>query len=181
MLFKLDYIDFIFDDAQVPDSIKALVGRLQIPLLKVAMSDRSFFSSREHPARAFLDAVSRASVSLGKDIDREHPFCVKVKVLINRVLEEFEQDQQVFATLLPEVNALIADQESESDKLADQFRQVAEQEEQSELAEIKGDELVARHRQLPACLPGHPRRRPQRRREQQHHQRRDGEQARKAA
>ena len=59
--------DFIFDDAKIPDAIKALVGRLQIPVLKVAMLDKSFFSSKAHPARKLLDGISRAAVAWGDD------------------------------------------------------------------------------------------------------------------
>lgn len=136
--------DLIFQDGQVPDAIKALIGRLQIPLLKVAMSDRSFFSSREHPARAFLDSISKASISLGKEIDRDHPFCSKVKVLINRVLDEFEGNPQVFTSLMPELRALIESTEAEADRLAERTRQVAEKQEQDDLAEIKAEEVFER-------------------------------------
>ncbi|HEY5761968.1 MAG TPA: DUF1631 family protein, partial [Rhodocyclaceae bacterium] len=133
--------DLIFQDGQVPDAIKALIGRLQIPLLKIAMSDRSFFSSREHPARAFLDAISQGSVSLGKEIDRDHPYCAQVKLLINRVLDEFEGNPDIFAVLMPELRSLIERTEAEADRLAEKTRQVAEQQEESDLAEIKADEV----------------------------------------
>src|SRR5690606_37242000 len=34
--------EFILDDRNLPDSLKALIGRLQIPMLKVAVIDKSF-------------------------------------------------------------------------------------------------------------------------------------------
>lgn len=136
--------DLVFQDGQVPDAIKALIGRLQIPLLKVAMVDRSFFSSREHPARAFLDAISKGSVSLGKEIDRDHPYCAKAKQLINRILDEFESNQKIFAELMPDLRDLIAATEAAADQLAERTRAVAEQQEASELAEIKAEEVFER-------------------------------------
>ena len=43
--------DFVFNDDELPATVKSLVGQLQIPVLKVAMLDQSFFGNRQHPAR----------------------------------------------------------------------------------------------------------------------------------
>jgi hypothetical protein len=150
--------DFIFDDALVPDSVKALVGRLQIPLLKVAMLDKSFFSNKEHPARALLNEVSRASIAAGKDIGQGNPVFERIKAAVNRVLNEFEQDQSVFETLLPDLKALVAEQEEQAVRLAEQSKQVAEQQEQNELAELRAGEVFSKileqglDQQVPAHL-----------------------------
>ena len=42
--------DFIFETRDLPDSMKALIGRLQIPVLKAAMLDGAFFSKKSHAA-----------------------------------------------------------------------------------------------------------------------------------
>ena len=47
--------DFVSADRQLPDAIKALLGRLQIPVLKAAMLDKEFFSRRKHPARLLVN------------------------------------------------------------------------------------------------------------------------------
>jgi len=41
--------DYILDDRNIPDAMKALIGRLQIPVLKVAMLDKTFFSQKNAP------------------------------------------------------------------------------------------------------------------------------------
>ena len=38
--------DFILEDRNLPDAMKALLARLQIPMLKVAILDKSFFTAR---------------------------------------------------------------------------------------------------------------------------------------
>src|SRR5213075_738050 len=53
--------DYIFDDRHIPASVKAVLGRLQIPVLKVALLDKAFFSSKAHPARRLLDRLSEAA------------------------------------------------------------------------------------------------------------------------
>lgn len=136
--------DFIFDDALVPDSVKALVGRMQIPLLKVAMLDKSFFSNKEHPARALLNEISRASIAAGKDLSQGDPTFEKIKAVVNRVLAESEKEQGVFAELLPEMKALVAEQVARGDQLAEKSKQVAEQQEQSEIADSAAGEAFVR-------------------------------------
>ena len=46
--------DYIFRDPSIPESMRRLFGRLQVPVLKAALLDRTFFSDR---ARAFFDAL----------------------------------------------------------------------------------------------------------------------------
>ena len=55
--------DGIFDDAALPVSVKALLGRLQIPALKVAVRDPEFFNSASHPLRLLIERIA----TLGKE------------------------------------------------------------------------------------------------------------------
>ncbi|HAB85132.1 MAG TPA: DUF1631 domain-containing protein, partial [Pseudomonas sp.] len=57
--------EFILDDRTLPDSLKALIGRLQIPLLKVAVIDKTFFSRGSHPARRLLNEIASAAMGWG--------------------------------------------------------------------------------------------------------------------
>jgi hypothetical protein len=65
--------DFILDDRNLPSALKAMVGRLQLPILRVAIADKSFFSVSAHPARRLLNELARATMGwndhddLGKD------------------------------------------------------------------------------------------------------------------
>lgn len=43
--------DAIFATPDLPDAVKAIVSRLQIPLPKVAILDDTFFANTQHPAR----------------------------------------------------------------------------------------------------------------------------------
>ncbi|HEX7811770.1 MAG TPA: DUF1631 family protein, partial [Burkholderiales bacterium] len=49
--------DQLFDDPKIPIGVKGLIGRLQIPFLKVAIADKAFFSKKAHPARQMLDSL----------------------------------------------------------------------------------------------------------------------------
>lgn len=122
--------DFIFDDEQIPDPIKAVVGRLQIPVLKVAMLDKSFFSTKAHPARRLLDALSRAAVSLSAGVSHDDPMYCQISALVGRVQEEFDRDIAVFDKVLEVFEAWLAERErSEADTATRSARLVAAREE----------------------------------------------------
>ncbi len=98
MLFQ-----FILDDGNLADPMKALIARLQIPLLKAAMLDKSFFGTEGHPARKLLNQIATAALGWvpaeGKDKGKD-PLLSKVQHVVDTVLGEYDQDQDVFARLL---------------------------------------------------------------------------------
>jgi hypothetical protein len=110
--------DFIFDDAHIPVAIKALLSRLQIPVLKVAMLNPGFFADRQHPTRRFLGSVSGISIRWGSSVDETDPFYCKLAELVERIQAEFENDIEVFGTALAELEAFVDEREDEEDNTA---------------------------------------------------------------
>lgn len=135
--------DFIFDDDAIADPIKALVGRLQIPVLKVAMLDKSFFSSRAHPARRLLDGISRAAVRCGPRAGHEDPLYAHVSGIIERLQAEFTQDTALFDELCGELDAFLDGQETVADERAARAAPLVEAQERRELAGVAADQALA--------------------------------------
>ncbi|MEM9301230.1 MAG: DUF1631 family protein [Pseudomonadota bacterium] len=52
--------DYLRDELAVMDQVKTLFEKLQLPLLRVAISDKGFFEEEHHPARAFFNTLSEA-------------------------------------------------------------------------------------------------------------------------
>ena len=88
--------DFFFDDEALPAPIKVLIGRLQIPILKVAILDKEFFNQKKHPARKLLDSISRASLGWGDDNKDQAALIEKIEEVVNFLINEFEEDVSVF-------------------------------------------------------------------------------------
>lgn len=143
--------DFIFDDEKIPDAIKALVGRLQIPVLKVAMLDKAFFSSRSHPVRRLLDGISNAAISWGDTVDPEDPLYRKISLIVERIQNDFERDVQIFTQALEELNAAIAERDAAADGVAARSADILSQRETEQIAEAVATEAV--RRRLGADLP----------------------------
>jgi len=57
--------DQILSDAKVPPQMARQIARLQLPVLRAALGDTSFFSSRRHPVRRFVNRIA----SLGTAVD----------------------------------------------------------------------------------------------------------------
>jgi len=105
--------DIIFDDARIPLAVKALLSRLQIPVLKVAMLNPGFFADRQHPTRRFLGCVSGIAIRWGDSVDESDPFYGKLAGLVERIQAEFEQDIGIFGTALDELEAFVKAREEE--------------------------------------------------------------------
>ena len=58
--------DQILSDAKVPPQMARQIARLQLPVLRVALNDPGFFSSRKHPVRRFVNRI--ASLALAYDV-----------------------------------------------------------------------------------------------------------------
>ena len=110
--------DFIFDDPHVPVAIKALVSRLQIPVLKVAMLDPAFFADRQHPTRRFLGSISGVSIRWGETVDDNDPFFRKLAEIVERIQNEFESDVGIFGSALAELEDFVARRQNEEEDTA---------------------------------------------------------------
>jgi hypothetical protein len=88
--------DFIFDDPALPSPIKELIGRLQIPVLRVAIIDKSFFSRKKHPARRLLNELTRAGIGWTEAEEREDGLRTRIQSVVERLLNDFENDPAIF-------------------------------------------------------------------------------------
>lgn len=93
--------EFILDDHNLSAPMKALLARLQIPLLKVAVLDKSFFSRGGHPARRLLNELATAAMGWSESSDlKRDALYAKVKEVVDRVLNDFVDDVSLFQELL---------------------------------------------------------------------------------
>ena len=97
--------DVVFDEAAIPDRLKAQIARLQIPVLKAAMLDRNFFSQSNHPVRRMLDAIAKLAVHLPENA-AGNARLEAISQVVSRVLKNFEKDISVFDTAANELESM---------------------------------------------------------------------------
>ena len=95
--------EFILDDRNLADPMKALLGRMQIPLVKVAIADKSFFSKGGHPARRLLNEMAMAALGwqdTGEENRRKDNLYKKMEVTVQAILSGFDRDIGIFERML---------------------------------------------------------------------------------
>ena len=119
--------EFILDDRTLPDSLKALIGRLQIPMLKVAVIDKTFFSRGSHPARRLLNEIASAALGWGDQDDTQRDSLYqKIEQVVQRLLNDFVDDPAIFSELLADFLAFTGDERRRSELLEQRTRDAEE-------------------------------------------------------
>lgn len=146
--------DAIFNHPQLPDPVKAAVGRLQIPLLKASIVDSSFFGNTGHPGRRLINAMGRAAVGLPAGAGRDHPVCARLAAIGAMVAESGEEKGQGFDAALSAAEALIAEQDEAADAAARPYLPLALELERRSKARAAARAWAAGHTSqgLPAVL-----------------------------
>jgi len=145
--------DYIFDDRQIPASVKALLGRLQIPLLKVALLDRSFFSSKAHPARRLLDLLAESAIGLEETGDRTAAALRMIEEVVEEVLDKFETDVGLFEKLAGRVEAFMEAQRRAERDIVERSAKLIEEREREEIARALASQEVERRLEARAWAP----------------------------
>jgi len=92
--------DYILEDSNLDAVMKAQLARLQIPLLKVALADKTFFSHGGHPARRLLNEMASAGLGWHSADPGSGILLTKITKLVGQVLEGYESDASIFTDLL---------------------------------------------------------------------------------
>jgi len=92
--------EFILDDYNLSSPVQVLISRLQIPILKVVIKDKSFFSKATHPARKLLNSLARAGIGWSSSDEKSRDKLYdQIHTVVQRILNEFDGDISLFETL----------------------------------------------------------------------------------
>jgi Protein of unknown function (DUF1631) len=103
--------DQILSDSRVPPQMARQIARLQLPVLRVALMDASFFSSRRHPVRRFVNRI--ASLACAFDDFSDGPgkqFLTRVSELVKEIVEGDFDQVEVYAAKLESIETFISSQ-----------------------------------------------------------------------
>ncbi|WP_169730209.1 DUF1631 domain-containing protein [Chitinimonas koreensis] len=106
--------DNLFDDRNIPAPMKALIGRLQIPVLKVAMLDSKFFARKQHPTRRLLDALAQAALGWDEADGLDDRLYRKIASIVEHIVKDFDENLPIFETSLADLEQFLAEEELRS-------------------------------------------------------------------
>jgi len=103
----IDLVGMLFEhltrDARPTGPVQDLMARLQVPLLRVALQDKSFFTRRSHPARQLLNSIAEAGLFWLEDEGADRPLVDKMRLVVDRVSTDYDGDLAVFEELLTDL------------------------------------------------------------------------------
>ncbi|MBI3155396.1 MAG: DUF1631 family protein [Burkholderiales bacterium] len=101
--------DQILSDPKVAPQMARQIARLQLPVLRAALGDASFFSSRRHPVRRFVNRIASLAAAyddFGSTDARR--FLTRVKALVQDIVEGDFDRMEVYERNLDELERFVA-------------------------------------------------------------------------
>ncbi len=109
---SIDFVGMMFgaiaDDNTVSEIMTNLIYQLQIPVMKVAMLDRSLFDSEIHPARATVDLLTTAGMGINAREDRLYN---ELEGIVDSILDKFDIDIVTFEKAVDDLDDIIRNEE----------------------------------------------------------------------
>jgi hypothetical protein len=101
--------DQILADARVPPEIAREIARLQMPVLRVALRDASFFSLRKHPVRRFINRISTLATGFAEfESGPGKELLGRVNALVTEIVEGDFDQVPLYARKLGELEDFVA-------------------------------------------------------------------------
>ncbi|MFZ3320795.1 MAG: DUF1631 family protein [Usitatibacter sp.] len=136
--------DRLFADTRLTDTTRAQVGRLQLPVFKAVLQDRSFFTDRRHPIRGLIDAMAElGATDEAVTVDGKPP-SRWIANSVNEILERHAEDSQVFAQSLQKLTQILERYREAALEQDDDIRMLRDKE--VGLAAVREASLAIAHR-----------------------------------
>ncbi len=121
------FFDQILADESLHVLVQALICRLQIPILKIALRDQTFFSHSTHPARKLINTITALGVGFdeNKPIDRD-PVYRKISEIVKALNVNYKAEDDIFTTFQADLD-LFVEKEKRKAKVVEQRATQAEE------------------------------------------------------
>ena len=96
--------DFIAKDSRPDSASQSLLTKLQVPVLRVALRDKTFFTRRGHPARQLLNAIAETGQYWIDDGDPDRTLIEKMQLVVDRVGSEYDGKVELFDEMLTDLS-----------------------------------------------------------------------------
>ena len=110
---SIDFVGMMFgaisDDNTVSEIMTSLIYQLQIPVMKVAMIDRTLFDNESHPARATVDLLTTAGKGINK---KEDDLYNELDQIVDTILDKFDIDIKSFEQAIIELERILEKEEA---------------------------------------------------------------------
>jgi hypothetical protein len=95
---------YINQNVQDGSGARALLNKLHVPVLRVALGDKTFFTRHDHPARELLNTIAETGARWTDDSDSDPELVKKMQLVVDHVGVDFDRDAGVFEKLLGDLS-----------------------------------------------------------------------------
>ncbi|KGI76859.1 DUF1631 family protein [Oleiagrimonas soli] len=145
----IDLMTMLFDhlgrDMPIDGHAATLMTRMQVPMLRVALSDPKFFSEQNHPARKLLGSVLDAATQWldGAGESADPMLARKLQDVVERTASEFNGDVQLLDDLRQDLDSQLSVLRRRAEISERRHLEAAQGRERLLLARNRASELVA--------------------------------------
>lgn len=143
----IDVIGFLFDqilaDPKIPPPLAHQIARLQLPVLRAALGDPNFFSSRRHPVRRFVNRIASLAAAVDEPgAEESRALVTKVRELVTEVVEGDFDRIDVYEQKLSALEAFMAELLQRSGPADGAAALLAEKEDELQLRALYAQQLA---------------------------------------
>lgn len=128
----------ILSEDRLPPGLRVWFARLQVPVMRVAMTEPEFFADPDHPARRLMDRLGESVLGLGASgVTAGEAVQAEIRRIV-QVIEAYpETGSRVFRTALEEFEAFLQGQLSDKSEANRRSVSLAQQIEQRETLVVR--------------------------------------------
>jgi hypothetical protein len=134
----VDLVGMLFDhvlaDSKPSSTTHSLLTKLQVPILKVAIKDKSFFSRRNHPARQLLNTIAENGMFWADGDDVDQALVERMQMVVDRITADFDSDVGVFENMLGDLGRHVTTLQRKADVSEKRYVEAAKGRERLEVA-----------------------------------------------
>lgn len=120
----------------------ALVKRMQLTLLRVALQDRAFFVRPNHPARQLLSTVSETAAKWLADDDFDPQLLAPLQEAVTHAVKNYDGNLEVFEQSNKQLQAHIDTQARRAETLEKRHVEAARGKEKLEAAKLRAEQVL---------------------------------------
>lgn len=145
----VDLVSMLFDNLQrevrMGGAAQRFLGKLQVPLVRTALDDPSFFSQRNHPARRLLNTVTETAAYWVDSADGEaDPSLVqKMQSVTDRLMHEYDGDSNLYVHLLEDLERHMQTLARRAEMSERRHVEAAQGRDRLETARARAEEIIA--------------------------------------
>jgi len=136
--------EHILRDIKQSSPVADLLTKLQVPMLRVALTDKGFFTRRQHPARQMLNVVAETGTSWLHDADEaDRGLLEKISVVVDKATHDYMGDSAVFESLVGDLQTQMQTLARKAEVAERRHVEAARGKEKLELARISAEQAVS--------------------------------------